>query len=113
VIATMKRSFKYIALLVALAPVLAAPALATTRGAPQPVAIVDQCYTSWSDAAPVVQREALTPVKDVNLMLRQKGMGDLVRATLCEEHGRFVYRIMVRQTGGAVVSMVLDARRPF
>jgi hypothetical protein len=90
----------------AAALLLAAPARASAPPA-------DGCFEAWSMAAPVVQREALTPVRDLHTQARQRNLGDVVRVTLCAEQGRFVYRLIVREPKGRVIPMTVDARRPF
>jgi hypothetical protein len=73
----------------------------------------DNCFAAWSDAAPVVHREALTAVRDLHAQARQRKLGDVVRVTLCTEQGRFVYRLILREPQGRVVLMTVDARQPF
>jgi hypothetical protein len=73
----------------------------------------DRCYADWSDAAPVVRAEGLIAVKDIHELARRHRIGDLVKVTLCEEKGRFVYRIVVREAGGRIVALSTDARKPF
>ena len=73
----------------------------------------DRCFADWSDAGPVVRREGLVAVKDVHELARQRRIGDLVRITLCEEHGRYVYRLVVREASGRIVALTTDARKPF
>jgi hypothetical protein len=73
----------------------------------------DSCFSDWSAAIPVVQREALAAVRDVHAQARVRKVGDIVRVTLCTEQGRFVYRLVVREPQGRVVPMTVDARRPF
>ncbi len=73
----------------------------------------DRCFADWSAAAPVVRAEALMPAKDVHEQARIRHIGDVVRMTLCEERGRFVYRLVVREPKGQVVTRVVDARKPF
>jgi hypothetical protein len=73
----------------------------------------DSCFAAWSDAAPVVHREALTAVRELHVQARQRKLGDVVRVTLCTEQGRFVYRLIVREPQGRVVPMTVDARQPF
>jgi hypothetical protein len=86
-------------------------ALAPSVLAAGPVA--DRCYADWSDAAPVVRREALVPTMDLLQQARARKMGDLVRITLCEQQGRFVYRLVVLQAKGQFTNLTVDARRPF
>ncbi len=73
----------------------------------------ESCFAAWSDAAPVVHREALTAVREIHAQARQRNLGDVVRVTLCTEDGRFVYRLIIRQPQGGVVPMTVDARQPF
>ena len=91
--------------LIAAVLLCAAPAIAAVPG--------DHCYAGWSEAVPVVQREALTAVRDLHAQARQRKVGDVVRITLCAERGRFVYRLLVREPLGRVVPLTVDARRPF
>ena len=71
------------------------------------------CFNGWSDAVPVVEREALTPVRELHTQARQRNIGEIVRITLCSDNGRFVYHLLVRQPPGRVVQMIVDARHPF
>lgn len=74
---------------------------------------LDRCYDDWSSAAPIVRREALMPTKDVNDLARSRKLGDIVRITLCERRGQFVYRLVLLETKGRLVEQIVDARRPF
>jgi uncharacterized membrane protein YkoI len=91
-------------------------ALATTMAA-QTVALADvnadRCYADWSDAAPVVRREALLPTEMLLQQARLRKLGDLVRITLCEQQGRYVYRLVVASAPGRLRNMTVDARQPF
>ena len=71
------------------------------------------CFADWSVAAPIVRREKLLSVEQLNELARSRIAGDLLRTTLCEDGGRFVYRLLVRDAKGVIQSMVVDARRPF
>jgi len=42
--------------------------------------------------------------------VRRAIVGDVVRAQLCQEEGRWVYRVTVISTSGAVKTILLDAR---
>ena len=100
-------------------PILCAfvlPALAALTWSPVPsfaVPAPDQCFSGWSDAVPIVQREALTPVRELHIQVRQRNLGELVRITLCSDQGRYVYRLLVREPIGRFVPMTVDARHPF
>lgn len=71
----------------------------------------DKCY-EWSDAAPIVRREKLASAKDVHDQARRRLDGDLIRITLCEEKGEFVYKLIV-QDGGKLRNLTVNARAPF
>lgn len=74
---------------------------------------IDRCYDDWSSAAPIVRREALMPTKEVNDMARARRLGDVVRITLCERRGQFVYRLVLLEAKGGLIEQIVDARRPF
>jgi hypothetical protein len=92
---------------------LALLAMFTLSGGVKASTPTDSCFSAWSDAAPVVHREALTAVRDIHAQARQRNLGEVVRVTLCTEEGRFVYRLIVREPKGRVVPMTVDARQPF
>ncbi len=71
------------------------------------------CFEAWTDAAPVVQREALAAVRDIHAGMRQRNAGDVVRVQLCTEDNRYVYRLIVREPKGRIVPLTVDARHPF
>lgn len=75
--------------------------------------VLDHCITEWSEAAPIVLREALTPVRDLHIEARRRNLGDIVRVTLCNNKSRYVYRLLVREPSGRVVPLVVNAIRPF
>ena len=54
------------------------------------------CYADWSIAAPIVRKEGLTTVEDLSKLAAAKISGDIVKTTLCEEKGGFVYRLVIR-----------------
>jgi hypothetical protein len=68
-----------------------------------------QCFTDWSDAAPVVARERLKPARAVQGAVRDQLGGDVVRITLCREGDGFVYRVVVRGLDGRISNMRLSA----
>jgi len=73
----------------------------------------DYCFPGWSEAVPVVRREALTSVRDLHAQARMHNIGDVVRITLCSDQGRFTYHLLVREPLGRVVPMTVDAHHPF
>jgi uncharacterized membrane protein YkoI len=82
---------------------------------PQDARVVAEakCWSDWSEAAVIVRRETLMPVERVNKLAREKHPGaEIIKVTLCEEVGKFVYRVVLRQRQGQLQSVLLDARQP-
>lgn len=71
------------------------------------------CYPDWSDAAPIVKKEGLATIEALAATARGKLSGDIVKTTLCEEGGGFVYRLLIREPAGRLVNRTVDARVPF
>lgn len=92
--------------------VLCAMMLALAAAVPTVVTATDgHCWSDWSDAAPVVQREALKPAKEIADGFRARGK-EVVRMTLCEERGRYIYRMVV-VNGGRVETLTVDAGKSY
>lgn len=72
-----------------------------------------RCFPDWSAASPVVQSELLTTARDLHAQVRTHRLGDLMRITLCIDHDRYVYRLLVREPSGHIASLLVDARKPF
>jgi uncharacterized membrane protein YkoI len=76
------------------------------RGAPE-----TKCWTDWSEASAVVRREALLPVERISKLANAKYPGaSIIKLTLCEEQGKFVYHLLLRERQGQLKSELLDAR---
>ncbi len=91
-------------------------ALAAALGAHVPrtfASEAEKCYSSWSEAAPIVKREQLATAKEIHEQVRKRNLGEPIRITLCEEKGRFAYRLMLQDGSGKVKNLTIDARRPF
>ena len=71
------------------------------------------CYSDWSIAAPIVRKQGLATVETLARRAQTKISGDIVKTTLCEEKGGFVYRILIRDHTGRLSSKTVDARAPF
>ena len=80
---------------------------------PVHAATQEMCFADWSTALPIVQREILTPVRDLHIQVRRRNIGDLVRITLCTEGDRYIYRLLLREPTGNVAAIIVDARKPF
>ena len=92
----------------------AAPLICSALFGSAAMADEPKCYVNWSDAAGVVRKEKLAPVERVSSLAHRSMPGsEVVKATLCEEGGRYSYRLVVRQPDGHVTTINVDARRPF
>jgi hypothetical protein len=70
-----------------------------------------KCWTDWSEAALIVRRETLVPIERVSKLASAKHPGaEIIKVTLCEEQGKFVYRVLLRERQGQLRSELLDAR---
>ena len=78
-----------------------------------PVGATDTCIADWSIAAPIVRAQGLTTVEALSRLGAAELPGTIVKTTLCEENGAFVYRILVRDARGHLTSRTVDARAPF
>lgn len=84
-----------------------------TAGQAAAPATAGRCWSDWSQAAPVVHKEALKPAKQVREQALERYKGQLLSMTLCEEQGRFVYKLTILGHAGRVENLSVDARRPF
>jgi len=74
---------------------------------------IGACFPDWSIAAPIVHREKLATVETLSAITAIEIPGSIVKTTLCEEDGAFVYRLVVREADGKLTSHTVDARSPF
>ena len=72
-----------------------------------------ECFASWSEAAPVVKREGLATIERVNRLARDRAAAEIVNGKLCQDSGRYVYRLVVREANGPLKTLIVDARDPF
>lgn len=68
-----------------------------------------ECLSDWGAAAEVVRENGLQTVEQLSKMSPQQLKGQIIKVTLCEEGGRFVYRLVVRDGAGQMKNVVLDA----
>lgn len=71
-----------------------------------------RCIADWSQAAPIVRSEKLLTVEQLTRAARGKIKGDIVKTTLCQDDGTWVYRLILRVKGNLEIKTV-DARNPF
>jgi uncharacterized membrane protein YkoI len=71
------------------------------------------CFSDWSAASVIVRNESLVTVEQLTKLAPTKLGGEIVRTTLCEGTGGYIYKVVVRNSAGHVKNVVLDARHPF
>lgn len=76
-------------------------------------ASAETCYADWSEAGPIVREQGLVPAKDLQDLAKAKVEGKLIKITLCEDQGSYVYKLVFDQNSGDVVDMTVDAHTPF
>jgi uncharacterized membrane protein YkoI len=64
----------------------------------------------WKAAAPVIAKNGLLPGKAVYGMVQSRTGGKIIQASLCDEGGRFFYRLVVLGPKGDVTNVTVDAR---
>ena len=87
-------------------------ALLALSPAPAAVGKSAKCFDDWSDAAPIVLREKLVPVRDIQAWARKRLKGIVIRVTLCQEGERYIYRILVREPKGRIRNRTVEAHGP-
>ena len=73
----------------------------------------DACFSDWSAASILVKAEGLVTIEQLTKLAPAKLGGEIVRSTLCEAKTGFVYKLVVRTTGGQMKSIEVDAKHPF
>jgi hypothetical protein len=60
-----------------------------------------------------VRKEGLATVEALARRAEVAILGDIVKTTLCEEKGGYVYRLVIRDRTGRLSNQTVDARAPF
>jgi uncharacterized membrane protein YkoI len=81
--------------------------------APRAFAAEATCYSDWSEAALIVEKEGLVSVETLTSAARSKVKGDILKTTLCKQNGGYVYRLVVRGANGQLSPLTVDAKNPF
>lgn len=90
--------------------VLAAAAIAIS---PPAAGAGEKCFSDWSVAAPMVKKEGLATVETLTALARAKLPGNIVKTVLCQDDGKYFYRVVVRDDDGRLRTVTVDARKPF
>ncbi|MGC2411058.1 MAG: hypothetical protein WA441_13980 [Methyloceanibacter sp.] len=63
----------------------------------------------WSSAAPVIAQHSLLPANVIYQMVQARTGGQIIYASLCDENGRFFYKLVVLGAKGDVSNVTVDA----
>jgi uncharacterized membrane protein YkoI len=85
-------------------------AAASVGAPPAPKAAAADCVADWSTAAQLVKKENLLTVEQVSASAAGAIPGQIMKTTLCREQGGYVYRLVVREAGGQLRNVVVDAQ---
>lgn len=77
-----------------------------------PAAAESRCVNDWSVAAPIVRKEGLYTVEQLTAEARGRIKGNIIKTTLCQDDGTWVFRLIVRVKGNLKL-MTVDAKKPF
>ena len=94
----MRRGIQRAAIAVATGLLLAAPCRAAAECLP------------WKSAAPIIAKNSLLPGNKVYDMVQSRTGGKIIHASLCDEGGRFFYKLVVLGPKGDVSNVTVDAR---
>lgn len=72
----------------------------------------NRCINDWSEAAPIVRKEGLYTVEKLTAEARSAIKGSIVKTTLCQDDGTWVFRLIVRVKGNLKM-MTVNAKTPF
>jgi uncharacterized membrane protein YkoI len=64
----------------------------------------------WSQAGPIIAQNALVSANVIYQMVKKRTGGKVVSQALCNEGGRFVYKLVVLGPTGEVINVTVDAR---
>lgn len=98
------RPLTALALGLALVGSAATAARATTPAQPA-------CLDDGFRASQIVASQSLRPAGDVRAQALRQRKGELLSIKLCEQGGRFVYRLVFLQPAGTFEAVTVDARR--
>lgn len=88
-------------------------AILAAASSPADAADDGKCFADWSVAAPMVKEQGLTSVEQLRSLARTEVSGDVVKTILCRLQDDFIYRLVVRERGGQMRTLNVDARKPF
>ncbi len=88
-----------------LAPLALVAALLLAGAAPAEAG----CFP-WSQAGPIIAKNGLIPGDAIYQKVQGKTKGKILKATLCQDGGRFYYKFVVVGASGDVSNISVDAK---
>jgi uncharacterized membrane protein YkoI len=64
----------------------------------------------WKSAGAIISKNSLIPGNVIYKRVQSRTGGKVISATLCQNGGRFVYKIVVLGKKGEVTNLTVDAR---
>ncbi|HPG89631.1 MAG TPA: hypothetical protein PLD46_08245 [Hyphomicrobium sp.] len=75
-------------------------------------AAAEECLTDWGTAGQIVRREKLMTVQQLTQSEQVLLPGKPIKTTLCKVGDDYIYKVVVRTSGGGLQTIVVDARQP-
>jgi uncharacterized membrane protein YkoI len=69
----------------------------------------EQNCVPWKSAAPVIAKNSLLPANIIYQMVQSRTGGQIIHASLCDQGGRFFYKLVVLGAKGDVTNVTVDA----
>ncbi len=63
----------------------------------------------WKEAASIIAKNSLLPANTIYQMVQTRMGGQIIHASLCDDNGRFFYKLVVLGTKGDVSNVTVDA----
>jgi uncharacterized membrane protein YkoI len=63
----------------------------------------------WASAAPVIRKNSLIPGNVIYQKVQSQTGGQVIHASLCDQGGRFFYKLVVLGPKGDVTNVTVDA----
>jgi len=63
----------------------------------------------WASAPPVIKQNSLLPANVIYQMVQSRTGGQIIHASLCDQDGRFFYKLVVLGARGDVTNVTVDA----
>jgi uncharacterized membrane protein YkoI len=69
----------------------------------------EQNCVPWKEAADTIAKNSLLPANTIYQMVQSRMGGQIIHASLCNDNGRFFYKLVVLGTKGDVSNVTVDA----